>query len=124
MNHKLNNQKITPESIKEILSGMKAKEKDAPPTNKKIIKIVAEYFDIKSDEIIGACRKKELVTPRQICMHLMRTELNRSYPSIGDEIGGRDHTTAIHGFNKIEEELKSNEKMKHDIQMIKERLYS
>ncbi|MCD4704973.1 chromosomal replication initiator protein DnaA [bacterium] len=122
--HQLNNQKITPESIKEILSGMKAKEKDAPPTNKKIIKIVAEYFDIKSDEIIGACRKKELVTPRQICMHLMRTELNRSYPSIGDEIGGRDHTTAIHGFNKIEEELKSNEKMKHDIQMIKERLYS
>ncbi len=120
--HQLNNQNISIDSIKEILGNLK--EKNNPPNNKKIIKTVAEYFDVPEEKIIGSCRKKELVFPRQICMYLMRTELNHSYPNIGQEIGGRDHTTAIHGFNKIEEEIKTNEKIKNDIEMIKQRLYN
>src|SRR3989339_355862 len=75
-------------------------------------------------EIIGKSRKKELVYPRQITMYLMRNEINTSYPTIGHELGGRDHTTAMHAFNKISKELDGNEKIKQDIESIKQRIYS
>jgi chromosomal replication initiator protein len=57
-------------------------------------------------------------------MYLMRNEMGASYPSIGAEIGGRDHTTAIHACNKITEDLESNQKLRQDIELIKQRLYN
>lgn len=120
--HQLNNQKVTVESIKDVLGNIVTKQKENALTTKKIIKIVSEYFDIPVGDITGNCRRKELVNPRQICMYLMRTELNRSYPSIGQEMGGRDHTTAIHGSNKVLEDLKTNEKIKEDIERIRQKL--
>ena len=60
-----------------------------------------EYFDIAIEDIIGPCRKKNLTEPRQIIMFLMRDELKLSYPVIGQELGGRDHTTVIHACDKI-----------------------
>ncbi|MDD3284884.1 MAG: chromosomal replication initiator protein DnaA [Patescibacteria group bacterium] len=120
--HQLNNQKVTVESIKDVLGGIVIKQKENALTTKKIIKIVSEHFDISTEDITGNCRRKELVNPRQICMYLMRTELNRSYPSIGQEMGGRDHTTAIHGSNKVLEDLKTNERIKEDIDLIKQKL--
>ena len=122
--HQLNNQKISVESVQQILNSSNIKPKEVGLSTKSIIQAVGEYFDIETDKITGDCRKKELVMPRQICMYLMRTELNYSYPGIGSEMGGRDHTTAIHGYNKIEEGIKTNEKLKSDIDSIKQKLYS
>ena len=53
----------------------------------------------------------------------MREELKTSYPSIGEELGGRDHTTAIHAYNKINKEKESNEKINQDILSLKQLLY-
>ncbi|HNV97393.1 MAG TPA: chromosomal replication initiator protein DnaA [bacterium] len=122
--HQLNNQKITVDSAKQVLNVSSARPKEVGLSTKSIIQAVTEYFDIETEKITGDCRKKELVMPRQICMFLMRTELNYSYPGIGSEMGGRDHTTAIHAYNKIQEELKTNEKLKSDIESIKQKLYS
>jgi chromosomal replication initiator protein len=61
--------------------------------------------------------------PRQIIMYLMREELKMSYPAIGEELGGRDHTTAIHAHEKIAKEIEDDLKLKQDIEMIKQRLY-
>ncbi|HNZ86657.1 MAG TPA: chromosomal replication initiator protein DnaA [bacterium] len=122
--HQLNNQKITIESAQLTLNSTNAKPKEVGLNAKSIIQAVSEYFDVDYEKIIGNSRKKELVIPRQICMYLMRVELNYSYPGIGAEMGGRDHTTAIHGYNKIEEELKTNEKLKSDINNIKQKLYN
>ena len=72
----------------------------------------------------GSCRRKELVTPRQIVMFIMREEIKSSYPSIGQELGGRDHTTAMHACNKIRLELENNEKLQQDIVLIKQKLYN
>jgi chromosomal replication initiator protein len=77
-------------------------------------------------EWIGASRKKELVWPRQIAIYLMREELKTSYPTIGSELGGRDHTTAMHAYNKISKEVKEreNEKVKQEVESIKQLLNS
>ena len=122
--NQLNKQEINIESVKEILGKITKKQSDKGLNTKKIKKIISEYFDISLEEIIGTCRRKELVIPRQICMYLMRKELNSSYPNIGQEVGGRDHTTAIHAFNKIKKEINKDEKIKNDIDLIKQRLYS
>jgi chromosomal replication initiator protein len=57
-------------------------------------------------------------------MYLLRSELNTSYPTIGFELGGRDHTTAMHAYNKIIKEADNNEKTKQDIESIKQLMYS
>ena len=57
-------------------------------------------------------------------MFLMRKEINTSYPTIGQELGGRDHTTAMHAFNKIKREYEDNEKIKQDIESVKQVLYT
>ena len=62
--------------------------------------------------------------PRQIAMYLMREEIKASYPNIGEEFGGRDHTTAMHAYDKIKKQVESDEKMQQDITLLKERLYN
>ena len=72
---------------------------------------------------MGACRKKNLALPRQIIMFLMRDELKMSYPAIGDELGGRDHTTAMHAHDKVGREIENDLKLKQEVELLKQRLY-
>jgi len=57
-------------------------------------------------------------------MYLMRKEINASYPSIGQELGGRDHTTAMHAFNKIDREYNEDEKTKQSIDSVRQVIYN
>ncbi len=114
----------TPESVKGLLSSIVQSPKRSALTGKQVVIAVAEYFDISREDLIGSSRKKELVTPRQITMYIMREEINASYPAIGDELGGRDHTTAMHAYNKIKLAVQDNEKLNQDINLIKQKLYN
>jgi chromosomal replication initiator protein len=91
---------------------------------KKIIQVVAEFYDLKEREVLTASRKKEIVYPRQIAMYLLREELKSSYPFIGRKFQGKDHTTAIHSCEKITKELQVNEKLREEMILIKQRIYS
>lgn len=91
---------------------------------KQIISVVAAHFGLTFDEIVGKSREKRVAFPRQIIMFLMREELKNSYPSIGTEIGGRDHTTAMHAFAKIRKEMDKDEKTRQEINMLKQKLYT
>ena len=122
--HQLNNSQPTEESIRNIISSLSANIKKSHITPKKLIQMVAQYYDIEIDGLVGNSRKKELVVPRQIVMFLMREELDASYPNIGQELGGRDHTTAMHACNKISREIEEDEKISRDVEMIKQRLYN
>lgn len=93
-------------------------------TPKKIIKAVADFYDLKEKELFGSCRKREVVKPRQIAMYLLREELKYSFPSIGRKFGGKDHTTALHAYKKISNEVKENELLAGEINMIKQRIFS
>lgn len=92
-------------------------------THKHIIKAVSEFYDIKPEDLIAKNRKQEIVRPRQIAMYLMRSELQLSYPGIGDKLGGRDHTTAIHAFEKINRSLQADDKLSEELQAIKDQMY-
>lgn len=109
-------------TIKDVLGDYISNIQTKSLTPKEIIEAVAKFYNITYKEIISISRKKELVWPRQISIYLIREELNTSYPTIGNELGGRDHTTAMHAYNKIYQEVKEkgNEKIKQEIESIRQ----
>ncbi len=92
-------------------------------THQLILKSVADFYNIPITDIIKRSRKKEIVRPRQIAMYLLREETKSSFPEIGNKLGGRDHSTVIHAYEKIKKEENGNEITKQEITLIKERLY-
>lgn len=93
-------------------------------TPRYLIETVITYYDISMDELMGKSRERRLAFPRQVVMYLLREEAKCSYPSIGDQVGGRDHTTAMHACEKIGDLVKSDDQLKRDLTVIRERLYS
>lgn len=123
MNTKVSNAPITLELVKKLVSNHQAGAlKFISP--KKIIRAVAEFYDLDEKDLINHSRRRDVVKPRQIAMYLMREELKSSFPSIGDKFGGRDHTTAIHSCEKIANDLKVNAELEEEIRMIKDKILS
>lgn len=122
--HQFNNSRPTLESVKPILSSFQPSNSRKTVTPKQLISTVAAYFDIHIDDLLGKSRQKRLAFPRQIVMYLMREEMKASYPSIGTELGGRDHTTAMHAYEKICGCLEEDEKLQHDLELIKQKIYA
>ncbi len=120
--HQLQNKAPTLESARELIATLHPNTTGAGLTPKKIISIVAAYYGAPVDELFGASRKKHLVTPRQIAMYLMREELKSSFPTIGQEFGGRDHTTAMHACLKISQAVENDGKTQQDIHNIRQQL--
>lgn len=120
---KLNNENPDVELVKSLLKSlvMPARRMITP---KKIISMVAEFYDLKEKEILSSSRKREIVRPRQIAMYLLRKELKSSYPFIGRKFGGKDHTTAIYACEKISKEIEKDENIAEEISLIKERVLS
>jgi chromosomal replication initiator protein len=87
-----------------------------------ILKAVAEFFNITIEDIVSHSRRKEVVEPRQIAMYLLRDISELSYPHIGEKMG-RDHTTAIHSYEKINNEINRNSTLNQKILTIKEVIY-
>lgn len=88
-----------------------------------VIRTVADFFEVPVSDLTERSRKQEIVEPRQIAMFLLRDMLKLSYPHIGEKLGKRDHTTAIHAYEKIAKETNQNPGLNQKIMLIKERLY-
>jgi chromosomal replication initiator protein len=86
---------------------------------KDIIKTVAVFYNIEETDISNKSRKKEVVKPRQVAMYLLREDYNISFPSIGQKLGGRDHTTVIHSCEKIKQDLKMNNQLLQELNKIR-----
>jgi len=84
-----------------------------------VVRRIAHYYDIAEKSIYEKTRKKEVVRPRQVIMYVLREEFNISYPSIGEKLGGRDHTTVIHSCEKIKEEIKTNNSLGAEVEHIR-----
>ena len=84
-----------------------------------VVKKISQYYGIEEQSIYEKTRKKEVVKPRQIIMYILREEFSISYPSIGEQLGGRDHTTVIHSCEKIKGELKASPLLTQEIDQIK-----
>lgn len=122
--HEFRNMEPTLETVKPIVASFESENIKKTVTPKQVISIVAEYFDITNDDVLGKSREKRLAFPRQIIMYLLREEMASSYPTIGTELGGRDHTTAMHAHAKIKELVENGEeKLQKDLELIRQRLY-
>jgi len=122
--HQFKNIDPTIETVKPILASFQPVKNKKTITPKQLIQTVASYFDLQIDDLLGKSREKRLAFPRQIIMYIMREEMKSSYPSIGQALGGRDHTTAMHAYDKIANILTDDEKLQHDLELIKQRLYA
>ncbi len=91
-------------------------------SDSQIMKSVAEFFNITIEDLISHNRRKEVVEPRQIAIYLLRDISELSYPYIGEKLG-RDHTTAIHSYEKINREIMRNPALNQKILMIKDIIY-
>jgi chromosomal replication initiator protein len=108
---KLNNIDIALNMAKDVLKDM-ILEEEKKVTIELIQKKVAEYFDIRLSDMRAKKRSKVIAYPRQIAMYLARELTNHSLPEIGEQFGGRDHTTVLHAYEKIAEELKASPNIK------------
>lgn len=88
-----------------------------------IINTVSEFYNVDVRALIEGGRLKEYVKPRQICMYLLREELKESFTLIGKRFGGKDHTTVIHAYEKILNQLKEDVELEQELNHIKERVY-
>ena len=88
-----------------------------------ILKSVSDFYNLPLQDLTKRSRKKEVVRPRQMAMYLLREETKYSFPEIGQRLGGRDHSTVIHAYEKIKLEEENNEITKQEIVLIKERIY-
>lgn len=107
-----------------ILSNIVSQPIKKATTPKDILKNVAEFYGVSHEDMVDKSRKKEYVKPRQIAMYLMRKEIKSSFPSIGGWLGGRDHTTAMHAFEKISQEVEDDKLIEQEINLIIERIYN
>ena len=119
----LTKREINLENAQDILKGIIDKKKQAI-TPELIIREIVKYYGISIEELLGKKRTKEIVLPRQITMYFLRHEANMSFPDIGKQMGGKDHSTIMHGCKKIESDISQNQQIKEDITRIKERLSS
>ena len=118
---KLTSTEITLKFAEDVLSDL-FNEAQKEVTPDMIIKIVAEHFNISVSDICSKKKSQEIVYPRQLIMYLCRTLTDVALSVIGKKIGNRDHTTVIHGYEKIQREMEKNEKVKKDIEILKKKI--
>ena len=85
----------------------------------RIQRIVAEYYQVTVDDMKSKKRSANLTVPRQVAMYLCRVLTDESFPKIGIDFGGKDHSTVMHSVEKIENEIKNNKEMANLIEKLK-----
>jgi chromosomal replication initiator protein len=118
---RLHGQPIDINTAQEVL-GMYIQKTQVKVNAKTVLQKTADYYEISYNDITGTKRSREVVVPRQIAMFIMREELDMSFPRIAKSLGGKDHTTIMHGVNKISTQMARDSVMSQDIQSIKKLL--
>ena len=92
-------------------------------TAEQIIRCVANQFHIEEEQLLGRGRSRDVALARQVVMYLLRTETTASLPTIGEILGGRDHTTVMYGCEKIEDLLETDDSLRKQVSLVRENLY-
>ncbi|WP_283679601.1 chromosomal replication initiator protein DnaA [Lentilactobacillus sp. Marseille-Q4993] len=119
---KLKGEPISTDLVYEALKGLKLATKSHQIGIADIQTKVADYYHVSVSDLKGKKRLQSIVLPRQIAMYLAREMTNSSLPKIGKEFGGKDHTTVIHAYEKITEQLKLDTDLRHEVTALKKDL--
>jgi chromosomal replication initiator protein len=118
------NESITPEMISGLLGQETENQNNKRVVKpKEVTKTILSYYNLKTADITGDKRDKTIVVPRQILMYILRNDLKLPLMDIGKTLGGRDHTTVMHGVDKITKLLPESEVLRVDIARIRKQLY-
>jgi chromosomal replication initiator protein len=120
----LNAAPVTVDLAQTVLQNILYNPKRQVITTEKILDTVARYYGLEPDLLRGKAREKQIVLPRQVAMYLMREETDAPLLRIGDTLGGRDHSTVLHGCEKIERELAENDEFRREVSALREMLYA
>jgi chromosomal replication initiator protein len=116
---KLSGTKITPETINKLLTGT-TRKRDI----KLLLPVVADYFNLSAEDLISKRKDRKTTLARHVAIYLMREGYNCSLTEIGKELGGRNHATILHGYEKIARELSIKPNLANQIAEIKEKINS
>jgi chromosomal replication initiator protein len=122
MQARLTNQTLNLALAKSLLENLAPQRLPCPPAG--VIKIVAEHFGLRIEDLTGRKRTKEIANARQIAMYLLREENDLSLPAIGDQLGGRDHSTVRYGVERVAEDLDHDEGLRMTILALRDRVYA
>ena len=115
--YRLKNKPLALTEVKNLLkNNIKPKKSVAI---KDVVKIVSDHYNLDESSIYEKTRRKEIVKARQVVMYLLREDFNVSYPLIGQKLGGKDHTTVIHSYLKIKEEIKVDSQLLQELEQIR-----
>ncbi|HEU0085532.1 MAG TPA: chromosomal replication initiator protein DnaA, partial [Candidatus Paceibacterota bacterium] len=107
--YQIKNKPITLTEVKNLVkNNIKPKKNVAI---KDVVKVVSDHYNLDETSIYEKTRRKEIVRARQVVMYLLREDFNVSYPMIGQKLGGKDHTTVIHSYEKIKTDLKTDSQL-------------
>lgn len=119
---RLKNKPITLDLVIEALENIISPDSNKPVTLDLIISVIAEHYNLKPEDLKGQKRSREIAYPRQICMYLCRHMTENSLQAIGTALGKKDHTTIIHGLDKIEADLQGDDKLKNTIDVLTKKI--
>ncbi len=111
---------VAKQALEEIMQNTRRKI----VTPERVIETVSQYFSIDIKELKGRSRSADIVLPRQIAMYIIREHTESSLVEVGQAFGGRDHTTVMHGYDKIQREIETNAQLRQQVNTITQILYS
>ncbi|HEV2127509.1 MAG TPA: chromosomal replication initiator protein DnaA [Thermomicrobiales bacterium] len=118
----LYNRKLDIQLAMEALTDASIAQRRTTTTAADVLRAVCAEFGMEEKDLLGRARKREIVRPRHVAMYLLREETESSLVEIGRTLGGRDHTTVLHGVEKIEKDLESDPQLRARIIAIQEAL--
>ncbi len=112
--------KGTPPDLAEVRQSLRSFSRPSKTVSvKHVVSKVAEFYGIEEESIYEKTRRREVVRPRQVIMYILREDFSVSYPTIGNKLGGRDHTTVIHSCEKVKREIAEDAELAKEIQDIR-----
>ncbi len=112
---------VSEELVQELL-GLERKRRARVVRPSTVISRTAKYYNFSTTDLKGKSRKAPIATARHVAMYILKTELEAPYEKIGESLGGRDHTTVMHGVEKIGVAIKENPQVRRDVNTIKSML--
>jgi chromosomal replication initiator protein len=119
----LNQMAVTVDLAAATLNDLGGTQRRRPITHERIVETVSSFFNLEPEDLKTGSRSREVLVPRQIAMYLMREEIETPFIQIAAYFGKRDHTTAMHSYEKIEGLVESDNQMRQDVLVIRQMLY-